>query len=502
MRLVDSSDYSAPAEKADYKADGHWTNAPGRDSGSVPKLLRIRVLDAMRIADTVRGTSATARASSCQSINRLMAALVLALLVSLAPVSTVSGDDGGPQTEGDPGALFATDATQLGTNTPADQSSQVAPSQLTVPVPELPLPASHELPACLSPCLPCCSDLLDDAPNMIGGVFGAGTGSINFANIPQKQVTSIQIPNPAESLFGRLTIADDSSPLPRDRLFVDYDYFNDVPFSPYGANTSRVTTGVEKTFFDGLLSAEVRIPFGTTPTDDLVMRPVSVKSGPIPWNYPGGIEALLGDVTIGAKVLLIRRRNELAVSAGLLMTVPTASDERVAGLLAPLGTASASLRFKNEAVHLAPYLGALWTPTDRLFVQGFLQFDVDANGQPVVLENSASSVDLGRFRDQSFVYCDTSIGYWFVHEEPLSVAGLFEVHYDTSLQSADSLVVVPGEVTLGGGQGNGNQIDLVFGATVQYNKDKRFMLAYVLPVGSHNDEQFNRELRVSFNWCF
>jgi hypothetical protein len=255
-------------------------------------------------------------------------------------------------------------------------------------------------------------------------------------------------------------------------------------------------------FFDGRLSAEVRIPFGTTATDDLVMRPVSVKSGPIPWNYPGGIEALLGDVTIGAKVLLIRRRNELAVSAGLLVTVPTASDERVAGSLAPLGTPSALLRFKNEAVHVAPYLGALWTPTDRLFVQGFLQFDVDADGQPVVLENSASSVDLGRFRDQSFVYCDASIGYWFVHEEPLSVAGLFEVHYDTSLQSPDSLVVVPGEVTLGGGQANGNQVDLVFGATVQYNKDKRFMLAYVMPVGSHNDEQFNRELRVSFNWCF
>jgi hypothetical protein len=84
---------------------------------------------------------------------------------------------------------------------------------------------------------------------MIGAVFGVGTGSIDFANIPHKQVKSIQIPNPAESLFGRLTIADDSSPLPRDRLFVDYDYFNDVPFSPYGANTSRVTTGVEKTFF-------------------------------------------------------------------------------------------------------------------------------------------------------------------------------------------------------------------------------------------------------------
>src|SRR5580698_4062920 len=185
----------------------------------------------MRIADTVQGTSATPRACRSRSINRLMAALVLALIVGVAPVSTVTGDDGGPQNEGDPWVHFTTDGAKLWTDTPVDQSSQVAPAQLTVPVPELPLPATQELAACLSPCTPCCSDLLDDAPNMIGAVFGAGAGSISFANIPHKKVNSIQIANPAESLFGRLTIADDSSPLPRDRLFVDYDYFNDVPFS-------------------------------------------------------------------------------------------------------------------------------------------------------------------------------------------------------------------------------------------------------------------------------
>jgi len=441
------------------------------------------------------------RAKNLISANRLIAAL-LTLMVSLTLGSKVSGDDAGPQRESDPWAILPTDNTNLRTNSP-EPSNEVAPTQLTAPaLPSPPLPASNELAGCMNPCVPCCSDLLDDAPNMVGDLFGTGTGSINFANIPHKQVTSIQIPNPAESLLGRLNVADDSSPMPRDRLFVDYDYFNNDTFSPFGGDTSRITTGVEKTFFDGLLSAEVRIPFGTTSVNDLVVRPISVKSGPVPWSYPDGIEGALGNVSIGAKVLLFRRRNELAVSAGLFVTAPTASDVTVAGLLAPLGNASAELRFKNEAVHVEPYLGLLWTPCERLFVQGFLQFDVDANGQAVVLENSASSVDLGRFRDQSFVYCDTGIGYWFVREETLSVAGLFEVHYDSSLQEPDSVVVVPGEVNLGSGEGNVNLVDLVFGATIQCNKDKRLMLAYVMPVGSRHDEQCNREARVSFNWYF
>jgi hypothetical protein len=76
------------------------------------------------------------------------------------------------------------------------------------------------------------------------------------------------------------------------------------------------------------------------------------------------------------------------------------------------------------------------------------------------------------------------------------------VHYDSSLQEPDSVVVVPGEVNLGSGEGNVNLVDLVFGATIQCNKDKRLMLAYVMPVGSHHDEQCNREARVSFNWYF
>ena len=37
----------------------------------------------------------------------------------------------------------------------------------------------------------------------------------------------------------------------------------------------------------------------------------------------------------------------------------------------------------NQSVHLLPFVGGIWTPNDRLFCLGFIQFDIDANGDPV-----------------------------------------------------------------------------------------------------------------------
>ncbi len=102
------------------------------------------------------------------------------------------------------------------------------------------------------------------------------------------------------------------------------------------------------------------------------------------------------------------------------------------------------MRVKNEAVHIAPYIGSLWTPTGNLFLQGFFQLDFDVNGQDVVLENGASSTDLGRDRDQAFAYFDAGIGYWIVRERDVNWAAMFEVHYSASLDNANTLNVIPG----------------------------------------------------------
>jgi hypothetical protein len=337
---------------------------------------------------------------------------------------------------------------------------------------------------------------------MLGGNFGAGTGAISFANIPHATVAKLQMPNAAESVLGRQTIGDDSSPMPRDRVFFDYDYFYDVPLSPSGDTVDRFVAGFEKTLFDGQVSAEVRLPFGTTLDNDVVVKTGKTVHGITGWNYRTGDETLLGNVAVGAKALLLRIPDTLAISTGLLVTVPTANDLSVTGLLAPLHATSATLLIKNEAVHLAPYLGALWTPTDRLFLQGFFQVDFDANGQDVVLENGASPSDLGKYRDQAFAFFDAGVGYWIAREDGVSWAALFEVHYAASLQRPETVNVIPGEVNLGGVDGSINLVDLVLGTSLQVQDNKTLSAGYVFAVGAGQDEQFTRDWRATFNWYF
>lgn len=431
------------------------------------------------------------------SLSNLGAKAAVALLYLVAVVSNALADDVAP-------GVSRTIAA-VNTESSLEQDGATVP----LPIPALTSTPSEDrslqdaLPPIANACGPlCCGDLLSAAPNLIGGNFGAGSGNIDFANIPHTTVAKLVMPNAAESVLGRQTIGDDSSPMPRDRCFFDYDYFYRAIFSPNGDTVDRFVAGLEKTFFDGRVSAEVRVPFGTTLDNDVLVKSGKVVHGITHWNYRTGEETLLGNVAVGAKALLWRIPDTLAVSAGVLVTVPTANDLSVTGLLAPLHASSATLQIKNEAVHLAPYLGALWTPTDRLFVQGFFQVDFDANGQDVVLDNGPTSTDLGRDRDQTFAYFDAGIGYWIVREDGFNWAGQFEVHYSASLQNAETVNISPGQVNLESGDGNINLVDLVLGTSLQVQDNKTLSVAYVFAVGAGQDEQFTREWRATFNWYF
>jgi hypothetical protein len=433
---------------------------------------------------------------SKESFSRLGAKIAVVLICLVALASDASGDDAAP-------GVSRTIAAVNEESFPQDSAA----GTLTIPAVNSTFSGDRSLqdavPSITNACVPpCCGDLLLAAPNMIGGNFGAGTGNIDFSNIHNATVAKLVTPNAAESVLGRQTIADDSSPMPRDRFFFDYDYFYNVPFAPRGDTVDRFMAGFEKSFFDGRVSAEVRLPFGTTIDNDLLVKSGKVVHSVTQWNYRTGEETLFGNVAVGAKALLFRIPDELAISAGILITLPTANDLSVTGLLAPLHASSATLQIRNEAVHLAPYLGALWTPTDRLFLQSFFQVDFDANGQDLVLENGPTSTDLGRDRDQTFAYFDAGIGYWIVHQDGFNWAGLFEVHYAASLQTPETVNISPGQVNLGSGDGNINLVDLVLGTSLQVQDNKTLSVAYAFAVGAGQDEQFTREWRATFNWYF
>ena len=55
-----------------------------------------------------------------------------------------------------------------------------------------------------------------------------------------------------------MKIGDDTSPLPVDRVFFDYNHFHNALLTANGQDISlnRYTFGLEKTYFDGMTSVE------------------------------------------------------------------------------------------------------------------------------------------------------------------------------------------------------------------------------------------------------
>src|SRR5690606_37245864 len=86
------------------------------------------------------------------------------------------------------------------------------------------------------------------------------------------EILTLVIPDPGAApgaFVGRQKISDNSSPIPRSRIFVNYDFFNATPLTSGEVDVSRVTPGFELAFFDDNLSIEVRAPFASTLDSDM-----------------------------------------------------------------------------------------------------------------------------------------------------------------------------------------------------------------------------------------
>lgn len=311
------------------------------------------------------------------------------------------------------------------------------------------------------------------APNMIGDLFNLGGGGFD-------SLSGVSFPAPG-SVVGRQKISENSSPLPRDRVFLNYSYFDNTPLTRGGTDVHRFTPGFEKTFLDGNASIEVRLPFAST-LDSSVRVPTRT----------GEHEAELGNLTAYLKALLYDTPT-FALSAGLGMTLPTADDARF------LDAGTVLVKFDNESYHLLPFLGALYTPDERIFLQSFLQFDFDTNGNGVNVLGDGT----GTLQDSTLVYFDVALGYWMYENfrGPGRIAGIatiFEVHYNGSVDGGD-------DFSAGGFSfGTGDNLDLVnavFGLTTAFRNDSQLTLGYTLPVAG-SDQQFDGELRVMYNLFF
>ncbi len=204
--------------------------------------------------------------------------------------------------------------------------------------------------------------------------------------------------DPTSGGTGRIKIADGGSVLPRDRVFIRYSNVNGVRGTNADTSMNRFIPGFEKTFFNSLLSFELRAPFATD----------AITSSSFDGNaITSGSNTVFGNLSLYAKALL-HQSDTWAVSGGLGIVLPTAKDIRV-----NYANGTNLLLIENESVHLQPFLGLAYTPSSRFFAQGFLQPDLAASGNAVSINSDGAGLrSAGVLTDANQLFFDASLGYW------------------------------------------------------------------------------------------
>ncbi len=330
-------------------------------------------------------------------------------------------------------------------------------------------------------------------PEMFGDFFGSSPSSAFLFGDPEGEgggFDDLAVPGPGTggAVVGRQKIGENGSPLPRDRVFFNYSYFDSVPFTSQGVDVNRFTPGVEKTFLDGNMSLEVRLPFATTLDSDIV------SDGPT-----GTSAAEFGNITMYLKALLAQD-GQTAIGSGLGLVLPTADSLTISQTD---GTPQAVV--SNEAVHLMPYVGMVrQSDASPMFVQGFLQFDFDLNGNPVYADGGGGGLNAaGIINDVSYLFADIAVGWWIdgdPHATITSIVPTIELHYNRSLQDTD--FVAAGGFQIGNDAETIELLNAVIATSFYMGPSKRIGVGYATPLGGGFDQQFDGELRVTFDSYF
>jgi hypothetical protein len=335
--------------------------------------------------------------------------------------------------------------------------------------------------------------LADFAPNVIGDFFAGGCvqayvpidSSAFDAGFYYGDVYDVCIPTPG-SAIGRVKLADNNSPMPRDRVFFDYNLFHNTSLN--GIDVNRYTPGLEKTFLDGIGSIEFRVPMAGTLGSDVVIDSATGADRT-------GLNGEFGDLFLGMKLLLMAT-DECAISAGLGLSIPTADDVSVS-----LDDGTRLALIENEAVYVSPYIAFLHTPSPDVFFQGFLQFNVDASGNPVFLNDRGTGLlPVGRLNEQSSVFLDASLGRWVYRDfsrSPRAIALMLEAHYSATIENAD--VIASNAFQIGSPQSDFDILNVTMGTHILLGRSV-FTVGYSVPVT--DDEAFDGEFRAFVNRYF
>jgi hypothetical protein len=279
---------------------------------------------------------------------------------------------------------------------------------------------------------------------MLGDVFGIPAISFGIpANLLFPLRASV-LPPSARSF----KIADDQSPQPQDRVYFDFNYFDQVNREVnhrlgngfHDLRVGRESLGIEKTFFDQRASVGLRLPLNSIDADN---------------QFPGlgGSSTDIGDLTVILKYALWEDRESGDLfSAGLAVTAPTGPDA-FAGF-------DQVTSFHDTT--LQPYIGYIWNWHD-VYIHGFTALAVPTDS-----------------RDVTLLYNDIGVGYrLYEYKEDdrllTAVAPTFEVHVNTPLNHRGAFRFLDPA-------GTPDVVDLTLGTAFEFSHRTTLVLAAVAPV--------------------
>jgi len=305
---------------------------------------------------------------------------------------------------------------------------------------------------------------------------------------------------------GFVKLTENVSPLPRDRVYMNYSYFRNANFFGDRADVNRFMPGFEKTFSDGWTSVEIRTPFAATLDNFQELD----YDGPVP-EMSGYTDIQFGNMSVIFKTLLFEQKT-WAITGGVQVMLPTAADTFINGPSAalPEDQKIQLVYVANESVHVMPFAGAIWAPNDRFFNQALFQIDTDVNGNLAYVNALQDPTATGRGLQQAgrayypnFMYLSLGTGYWLYKDDRASFSGLapvMELHINQAFESFQPIHY--GGFQLGQDTGVLSVINGLVGCNFEWGTRSTLTFAYVTPLGGGVDRFFDGELRVLWNWRF
>lgn len=358
------------------------------------------------------------------------------------------------------------------------------------------------------------------APNMIGDGAGA-CGKVLF----EGQIIA-EIDHPTFAC-GRYKIAENNSPLPRDRAYFIYQSFQAASgvsitsFDPLGATLSssadvsinKYTLGVEKTFFDRWMSFQIQLPISNELTNNPFLNfDAGFGSPALPPTSTGGE---IGNLAMALKARLWQTER-FVFAGGSLLHVPTAPDVQVRAFSTndPDDDIDHRYTYHNQATIISPFVGFLATPRERLFFQGFMEVDVDLGGNGFDFDPIVDGVALARqsfrLREQTLMRVDLGTGYWLYRNPDArfltGVANSVEVHWTGTLNDAQVLSIPEpafgATVFIGNTANRVDIVNLTVGPTLEFVNRSTLGVGFVAPLRTGDNRGFDWELNLQLNYRF